>query len=273
MALTDLCTLAEAKAWLGIDTSITTSDAQIGGLITAASRIIYSYLNRPYLLPIQRTELRDGTGGPRLMLREWPVISVQSLTVDGILVPASPNPPYAPGYLLDPPDPYPPGAMQVLSLTSARFTRDIGNVTIVYTAGYQVSAEAWTVPGTPYQVTAQAPFGDFVVDTGVTYAATGAALTKVASAPATGQYAVDTTGKYTFAAGDAGQGVLINYGYVPADVRQAAIQLLGDLYSYRSHIGMTSKTLASQETVAFSTKDMSDTIKLQLSQYRRVVAP
>ena len=56
----------------------------------------------------------------------------------------------------------------------------------------------------------------FATDLGVTYAATGVPLTKVASAPATGQYSVNSsTGVYTFAAGDTGtsSGVVVNYTY------------------------------------------------------------
>lgn len=51
-------------------------------------------------------------------------------------------------------------------------------------------------------------------DQGVRYQATGVPLTKVPSAPAVGQYAVNTaTGAYTFNAGDVGTIVLISYMY------------------------------------------------------------
>lgn len=52
-------------------------------------------------------------------------------------------------------------------------------------------------------------------DQGCIYAATGVPLTKVASAPAVGQYSVAvSTGIYTFNAGDSGS-VLISYLYTP----------------------------------------------------------
>lgn len=51
-------------------------------------------------------------------------------------------------------------------------------------------------------------------DQGVRYSATGVPLTKVPSAPAIGQYAVNTgTGVYTFNASDIGTVVLISYMY------------------------------------------------------------
>lgn len=70
--------------------------------------------------------------------------------------------------------------------------------------------EAATIPATPFQVTV-VNTATFDKDLGVTYALSGLPLTKVASAPATGQYAVSGSGVYTFAAADTGLGVLITY--------------------------------------------------------------
>lgn len=75
--------------------------------------------------------------------------------------------------------------------------------------------EAGTIPATPYQITA-ANTATFVDDLGVVNATTGLPLTKVASAPATGQYSVTAVGVYTFAAADTGKSVMINYTYTIA---------------------------------------------------------
>jgi len=75
--------------------------------------------------------------------------------------------------------------------------------------------EAKTIPTTPFQVTIAPPSsGTFVADLGVMFSVTGVQLTRVASAPATGQYSVNTTtGVYTFASADASLGVKISYEY------------------------------------------------------------
>lgn len=52
----------------------------------------------------------------------------------------------------------------------------------------------------------------WATDLGVKFASNGNPLTRVASAPATGQYSV-AAGVYTFAAADQGKAVLITYGY------------------------------------------------------------
>ena len=77
--------------------------------------------------------------------------------------------------------------------------------------------EAHNIPAaTPYTVTVTNS-ATFVADFGVTYAATGVALTPVASGPTTGQYSF-AAGVYTFAAADAGLAVNISYTYTAASV-------------------------------------------------------
>jgi hypothetical protein len=69
-----------------------------------------------------------------------------------------------------------------------------------------------TIPATPFQVTVTPPSsGTWSRDLGVR-SSTGVPLTRVASAPATGQYSV-AAGVYTFAAADTGLLVFINYQY------------------------------------------------------------
>jgi len=77
---------------------------------------------------------------------------------------------------------------------------------------------AATVPATPFQVTIVPPStGTYVADLGVLLTATGVQLTRVASAPATGQYSVNVaTGVYTFAATDTAKAVIISYEYSAA---------------------------------------------------------
>ena len=72
-------------------------------------------------------------------------------------------------------------------------------------------AELGTVPTTPFQITV-ANSATWSADLGVVFATTGLPLTRVASAPTTGQYSV-TAGVYTFAAADTGKGMLISYNY------------------------------------------------------------
>lgn len=68
------------------------------------------------------------------------------------------------------------------------------------------------IPGTPYQITPTIPSsGTWVRDLGVV-SSLGLPLTRVASAPATGQYSV-AAGVYTFAAADTGLTVFISYTY------------------------------------------------------------
>ncbi len=77
----------------------------------------------------------------------------------------------------------------------------------------QALAEAAQIPAAaPYTVTV-ANGAAFAQDLGVLYAANGAPLTQVPSAPVAGQYSVGAGGVYTFAAADEGKAILIDYLY------------------------------------------------------------
>ncbi len=277
----DLTTLANVKAWLAITT--TNSDALLSSLITAMSRTIYSNLGRASLLPRTFTERYDGQANHRMYLRNWPVLSVSSLVNWGTTIPQGtppgPNQPIPNGFIIQPWDGTPPGQPQAIDIYGQyiyfgnyAFSRGRQNVSIVYEAGYQVTGEAWTVPTTPFQVTALAQYGPWWSDQGVTYAATGVALVPVASGPTVGQYSV-STGLYTFSAADAGKGVLISYGFLPQDVVEVATELVGERFSYMGRIGLTSKSLGGQETMAYSQRPIPPTLDLMLQPFRAVYIP
>jgi hypothetical protein len=270
----DLVALADVKAWLDVTTD--DDDELLGNLITQVSRATLAVLDRAAILPATYVETRDGANDTEIMLRQWPVTSIASLVADGNGI--APAPPLVAGasrqsgYILEAADLAPPGRMQRLALRGRNFPSGVQNVIVTYTAGYQVAAEAASVPAAaPYEVLAQAPYGDWASDAGVAYA-NGTPLTAVAGTPAAGQYAV-SEGSYTFSAADAGAAVALTYGYVPADLCFAAMDWVAELYSYRGRIGQQSKSLGGQETMSFIVKDVPAMVASALQPYRRVVLP
>jgi hypothetical protein len=276
MTVGDLVQLAAVKSWCGVTT--TNDDALLAALITQISRGIYNYLNRSFVLPTNVVENYDGNGRQQLLLRNWPVGAIASLTIDGQPIPPAPplvaNSPPQPGFVLEASDDQPPGAMQQLFLRGDyRFQKGRQNVLVAYRAGYEVVGETQVVPtSAPYQLTALAPFGQWAQDTGVAYA-DGATLTPVASPGAAGQYAVNAaTGTYSFAAADAGQPVTLSYGYIPADLEQCALEWVADRYRYKDRIGIASKSLGGQETTAYQNKSVPDFVAMALTNFRRIIA-
>jgi len=77
---------------------------------------------------------------------------------------------------------------------------------------------AATIPAAaPYELTVAPPgAGTFVADLGVFRTDTGVQMTRVAAAPATGQYMLSAGGKYTFAAADTGKPIAVSYEYSAA---------------------------------------------------------
>jgi hypothetical protein len=273
MATNDLTTLADVKAWLGRTDS--NSDALLSALITRTSRQIHSYLQRPLLLPHSVSEVRDGSGGDTLVLKQWPVLSVSSVTVGPVSVPQVPGTSESAGWMYDQWDGAPPGRPQVLSLKGYTFgraypsARNTRNVTIFYQAGYQVTAEPQTVAAGI--ATANAPFGAWASDEGVTYA-NGVALQAVTGAPAVGQYQLSAMpGAYNFNSGDDGSPILISYGFVPLDVADACIELVAERYKYSERVGEKSHSLGGNETVSFDNSRFTALVTAMLAPYRSMV--
>ena len=284
----DLTTLALVRQWIyGAGTSpapSTNADAELQGLVTAASRAVYAYLSRPSLLPRAFTERYDGQGNRAFYLRNYPVLSISYLANWGASIPAGAPPtnqqPVPVGFIVQPWDGCPPGQPQRVDTYgnypygSYGFGCGRENVSVTYMAGYAVQAEPWTVPmpvapATVPVITPIQPYGSWGSDLGVTYA-TGVAFTKITGTPTlAGTYAVSAAGVYTFSTADESASILVSYGFVPADIQQVATELVGERFAYQSRIGQVSKTLGGQETVSFSQKAMSDAQKGMLQPYRQ----
>lgn len=121
--MSDLCALADVKAFLGITT--TANDAVLSALITNVSAAIESYCNRTFA-STSYTETRNGQGGCRLFLANGPVTAVASVSVDGVAIPPAPDA-LSSGYLVD---------ANTVYLRGYCFTRGVQNVMVTYTAGF-----------------------------------------------------------------------------------------------------------------------------------------
>jgi len=120
--MADLTNLADAKAWLTV--SGNADDALLTRLISASSDYIQTWLSRDISLqPYVST--RNGTGGKRMMFKNYPVASITYLKIDGTTIPLSTN--GANGYVSD---------TYTLMLIGYTFTRGYQNVELSYTAGY-----------------------------------------------------------------------------------------------------------------------------------------
>ena len=120
----DLTTVADLAAWLGLSSPSEDTQAQLQRLVTAASNWIQQVINRT-VRSLAYTETRDGHGGDRMILANGPVSSVSSVTVDGAAIPKATS--TTAGYV---------ATDSFVGLRGYRFTRGIQNVEIVYTAGF-----------------------------------------------------------------------------------------------------------------------------------------
>lgn len=272
MASADLTTSVYVQRLYG---GMATNVEQVNAYISALSEQILATLGRQSILPGPCFEAFDGAGTPAIMLRNWPVQSIQSIVVNNQTVPAAPpnapNASMAPGWLLEPALTTPPGRPQMLSLRAYRFGRGVSNVTVAYTAGYQVSNEAAVVPAVaPFTLNAKQLLGawgsdvDVVRASGVPLIAMPLGATLIA-----GQYSADA-GVYAFAAADAGAAVLLSYGFIPQSLARACALWVIEEISYSARPGQKSKSLGGQETAAFDTTAIPVRVAAALQPFKWV---
>jgi hypothetical protein len=271
-SLHDLTQVSNLKLWLGLSGS--DDDEILEHLIVQTSRAILTYLDRPAVMPSLYTERLDGGCETSVVLRQWPVISVELCSLNGVAVSAAKQSGLSTeaGYIVDSVDSAPPGRMQRLSLQCGFFPRGVQNVSITYFAGYQVTNEVAIVPSVdPYAVRVLEPYGRFVANVGATDSV-GVALRKVTDEPGPGQYRCDGGG-YLFSSASAGKEVRLSYGFVPNDLERCCVEWVAEQYNYRSRIGQHTKSLGGNESISFIVKDIPDFVKTLLQPYRRVVCP
>lgn len=266
---TALTTLVNVKAWCAVSSS--GDDTLLTRLIAQASRAIYAYLTTNTLFLQTFSQAYDGVNNSRLILKEWPVISVASVYINGSNVNACPAQPQSgAGYRFESFNGVPPGQPQALDLIGGGlFYKGQQNVYVTYDSGYSVSDEAHTVPAsTAYTITVDQVYGAFGQDDGVVSVA-GVVYTKVTGAPAAGQYSVSTAGVYTFNATNASTPLLISYSYIPFDIEQACIEMVSERYFYKQRVGQKTKSLGGQETASYDLSAMSEYVKILLQPYKR----
>lgn len=234
-----LTTTANAKRWLGV--TGTTDDDIFNRLVQSASGFIRGWLNRDIVI-VSYADMLDGNGSTRLNLPNNPIVSVDSLLINGVDVPKIASP-MQPGYAW---------TNTQIVLDGYRFTKGVQNIDITYTAGYSAQ-ESVIVADT--NAVAGLWSGDISVTIGGTVIDSSL-------------YTV-TDGVYTIDSQFLGQSALIRYGSIPYEIEQATLDIIGRKYRERERIGHVSKSLAG-ETVTFSQSDMSADTKGMLSQYRRV---
>jgi hypothetical protein len=276
LATGDLTTLAAVRSYM----TGPPSDAVISGLVTRISRSILSILNRPLLVPRTYTQKFNGTGTRSLVLPYWPVLSLDSLAVNGLFLTEAPQPSaagaisFAHGWRVPVWDSLPPGYAANVELLGSWFYHGQQNVVATYRAGYLVSAESASVPSDPgpYIVVPLAPYGIWATDEGVTYS-DGTSFEAVSSSPSAGQYIPpdpnlsSPRNYYTFSLFDAEQTVLLSYGFIPADVEQIAIELISERSDYRRRLGVRSQSLASQESITYDNSGITTYVERMLDQY------
>lgn len=264
-ALGDLTTLARVKAWRNPVIGSNADDPALQEEITEASRAILNAIQRESLSAATYVETRNGDCTTGMMLYNFPIIDVSSVVIGQCVVPIPTNP-NTNGFVFD-------QRKGMLYLRGYVFDDGYQNVLVTYRAGYMVKAAPFTIPATPFQIACTSLAQFWGSDQGVVAASGGGTFEAVASAPGAGQYVapLGPDGFYQFNAADEGTAILIDYGYVPRDVVEAATQTVILEYNRRGRIGENSKVLAGENVTYYTSAAFTKTIESRLRNYVAVV--
>jgi len=290
----------------------TTDAAFIQSQITDYSRNILTRTSRGFLSGVRNySERYNGSGSLEQALRNYPILAIASLSVDGIAIPASPDFIQS-GYVIDTegsqafvgfatggrgfrgsaadqsqwsvwPGSGGYGNAPPLGYAPYRFSQGIQNVAVSYTAGYTtlIPAEDQTVPASPGPYTVEVDeAATFYLDRGVTLASDGTPLTPVTGAPGPLQYTPPLFGQtppgvYTFNAAQQAAAVNISYlyGAPPEDLSEAAARLVAQMYRKRSWIGQNSQIQPGIGTTGYSSLEVEIGTAMTIERYKNRMMP
>jgi len=249
----DLTTLDDVKSYGEIASN--KDDDLIQAAITAFSQFVLNKTGRETLSGVQTfTEVYDGNGSGKMMLRNSPIISISSLLIDGAPVQASSGYGSA-GYYIEQTkrsiairngsagsfsSTYYPGTFGL----PFYFRKGAGNIQIIYLAGFASTATNEQDTITAQTITLQEQ--GWAQDLGVVFYPSLIPLAPVASNPAAGQYSV-LNGLYAFNTADNGKVVAVSYLYAggaPPDLEFAARQAVAINYKRKSYRDHASKSMS-----------------------------
>lgn len=268
----DLATLSQVKAY---GTDLTNVDPLITNLIPRASAQIRRFLNRNVPGTSRQNVRFNGTGSVRLMLPEWPIVSVTRVNLSPLNADLVPSDGVSQGYLYD--------DHGIVLVGGLQFPYGKANVIVSWTAGYQ-GIETGQIPSGNTPTLTPSTGNSFLGDLGTVTAAdavtvmdanTGASYVRAtANSPSAGQYFFDATptgtGAFRFNSADANKWVTLTYWYNPPDIVQACAELILLKIRTKSQIGVRSKSLK-DETITFMDADMTAAIKGMLYTYKQTI--
>jgi hypothetical protein len=240
----------------------------------------------PFVIPISYDEFYDGNGSIRMYLRNSPIQGVILLQIGYHVIPQSTLWGQQ-GFVID-------GSKESISLrggsgggstsfsfgqwNSWNFWKGIQNVHTTYIGGYNFKKPTvldviLPVTSPPVAANVQVPNSPpWLVDNGVTYKATGTALTLVTGSPTQGQYTVSSTGLYGFSYLDNGAEVLIAYtaAFPPPDIEIEVRKTVSLNYMQRDWIGMKSQSMANGAgSVTYINEVWDPSMKILIDRYTR----
>jgi hypothetical protein len=277
----DLTWLSQVKAFAEVQGP--KDDGIISDQITAFSKWVLTYCGKDTLNTVQSfNEIYNGNGSFRLFLRNSPIQSLSLVQVGPTALPLSQGFNQAGVFIEQSGKSI---AIRAVGNSGSEisnfypslgngysFWKGVGNVQVQYTAGYPAQTQTNELETIASQ-TIPLDFPTWASDISVLFYPSLVALTKVPSAPTTGQYAV-SNGIYVFAAGDNAKQVLVSYTYnaPPPDLEFACRRTVGTWYKRRAWLDQKSKSISAQGatgTTSYRDWPLAPEDRITINSYKR----
>ena len=268
----DLATLDQAKKYLSPTISGQAADQQISQLLTAVSKGIAFYCSRIFVSQTI-TELRHGNSRESMRTKNYPIIQVQSVQINGMTVNQSTGV-TSPGWVNDYEYLYirgsvPGGAGGLYS--GCRFPKGVLNVSIIYSFGFLTPGQiviqnlpSWQ-NGVHYTVPQQILQGGYIytcISPGISGASTPTFTTTLGAEITDSNVVWQNAGAWAAPPANAFD--------LPEQLTTAACIQTAYMYAMRPRIG-DSSTGEAQQRVTYIMRDWHPSVKDKIDPFKAVV--
>lgn len=253
-----LTSIERLKNHLSIKGQTPDLDPYFGRVIAGASALVQSMAGQSFGIETREEILNPPAFAEPVLILPSPIIAVNSFKVAGQLWPLVEYGSAAAGYAIESARSY-----TKFHANKKPWPADKRSIVINYDRGFKQS-QGGVIPAAPFKVSSIS----FVAKT-LAVQINGIAATYTAGTPAAGQYS-GTESELTFAAADAGKAYTWDYAGTPADIELAVLDIAAMAYAARDRVGVTSKSLAGQESVSFSQDAVPPSAKAAIYLYKAV---
>lgn len=251
-----LTSIEKLKSHLSIKGATPDLDPYFQRVIAGASGLVQSMTGQEFGYRLDRAILNPPARAEPVLIVPAPVLSVSNLLVGGVVWPLVEFGSGLAGFALEQHRTY-----CAIHANNKVWPMEKRSIVIDFYAGF-LQRQSGLIGAAP----APKVQSNSSVAAILSVTINGQAASLAAGAPLAGQYS-GTAGELTFNDADAGKPYTWEYAGTPPDIELAILDIAATAYAARDRVGVTSKSLAGQESVSFSQDAVPPSAKATIRLY------